>query len=125
MELNVQNWKEFSVDRLFMVVLSKGDIKSDDMACGPVRLISSGERDNGIVAYIDGCGDGKAEIFDSNVITVDMLCNAYYQNESFYAISHGRVNILLPKFKLNPYVGFFISAVINNEKYKYSYGRAL
>ena len=59
------------------------------------------------------------------MITADMFCNAYYQDESFYAVSHGRVNILQPKFNLNSRIGLFISTIINNEKYKYSYGRAL
>lgn len=125
MELNVQDWKEYQVDKLFTVVLSKGDIKEDDMDSGTVRLVSSGESDNGIVTHIDSKGDGKAEIFDGNVITADMFCNAYYQDESFYAVSHGRVNILQPKFNLNSRIGLFISTIINNEKYKYSYGRAL
>ncbi len=48
MELNVQDWKEYQVDKLFTVVLSKGDIKEDDMDSGTVRLVSSGESDNGI-----------------------------------------------------------------------------
>lgn len=125
MELNVQEWKEYRIDRLFTVVLSKGDIKADDMNSGSIRLVSSGETDNGIVAHIDSKGDGKAEIFNGNVITADMFCNAYYQNECFYAVSHGRVNILLPNFEINSYVGLFLSTIINNEKYKYSYGRAL
>ena len=125
MELNVQEWKEYRIDRLFTVDLSKGDIKADDMNSGPIRLVSSGETDNGIVAHIDSKGDGKAEIFNGNVITADMFCNAYYQNKCFYAVSHGRVNILLPNFEINSYVGLFISTIINNEKYKYSYGRAL
>lgn len=125
MELNVQEWKEYQVDKLFTVVLSKGDIKEDDMDSGTVRLVSSGETDNGIVAHIDSKGDGRAEIFDGNVITADMFCNAYYQDESFYAVSHGRVNILQPEFNLNSHIGLFISTIINNEKYKYSYGRAL
>lgn len=125
MELNVQDWEEYRVDKLFSVVLSKGDIKEDDMDCGTVRLVSSGETNNGIVAHIDSSGDGKAEIFNGNVITADMFCNAYYQNECFYAVSHGRVNILLPNFEFNSNIGLFISTIINNEKYKYSYGRAL
>ena len=125
MELNVQEWKEYRIDRLFTVDLSKGDIKADDMNSGLIRLVSSGETDNGIVAHIDSKGDGKAEIFNGNVITADMFCNAYYQNKCFYAVSHGRVNILLPNFEINSYVGLFISTIINNEKYKYSYGRAL
>lgn len=83
MELNVQDWKEYKVDRLFNVVLSKGDIKADDMDCGTVRLVSSGETNNGIVAHIDSKGDGKAKIFDANVVTADMFCNAYYQDKLF------------------------------------------
>ena len=125
MELNIQDWKEYRVDRLFTIVLSKGDIKTDDIDYGSVRLVSSGETDNGIVAHIDNKGDGKAEIFDGNVITIDMFCNAFYQDKCFYAVSHGRVNILLPNFELNSNIGLFISTIINNEKYRYSYGRAL
>lgn len=125
MELNVKDWKEYQIDKLFKVVLSKGDIKEDDIDAGNVRLVSSGETNNGIVTHIDSKGDGKAEIFEGNVITADMFCNAYYQDEPFFAVSHGRVNILLPKFKLNSFIGLFISTIINNEKYKYSYGRAL
>lgn len=58
-------------------------------------------------------------------ITVDMFCNAFYQSEKFYAVSHGRVNILIPKFKCNLQIGLFICAVIQKEQFKYSYGRAV
>ena len=64
MELNVKDWKEYQIDKLFKVVLSKGDIKEDDIDAGNVRLVSSGETNNGIVAHIDSKGDGKAEIFE-------------------------------------------------------------
>lgn len=125
MELNVQEWKDFTVSRLFDIQLSKGDIKVEDTDEGNIRLVSSGETDNGIVAYIDKSGDGKAKMFSDNVITADMFCNAFYQDKQFYAVSHGRVNILLPKFDCNIQIGLFISTLINNERYKYSYGRAL
>lgn len=124
-DLNVQNWKEFRVGDLFKVELSKGDIKFDEMDGGNIPLVSSGETNNGIVGYIDVNGDGKAEIFPKNRITIDMFGNAFYQNESFYAVSHGRVNILNPKFNLTLNMGLFISAVIKWERYKYSYGRAV
>ena len=54
-----------------------------------------------------------------------MFGNTYYQAEPFYAVSHGRVNILTAKFKLNKYIGLFISTLINQEQFKYSYGRAV
>jgi len=35
------------------------------------------------------------------------------------------VNILLPKFKLTSYIAMFICALIKQEQYKFSYGRAV
>lgn len=123
--LKVDEWEEFRVDDLFSVQLSKGDIKLDDMLIGDVPLVSSGETNNGVVGYIDSAGDGKAEIFSKNKITVDMFGNVYYQEDDFYAVSHGRVNILEPVFDMTKYIGLFIASIINKEKFKYSYGRAV
>lgn len=123
--LNTSDWKGFCISSLFKVQLSKGDIKLDDMEKGDIPLVSSGESDNGIVGKITQEGDGKADIFTGNKITVDMFCNAFYQAENFYSVSHGRVNILEPKFKLTKPIGLFISTVINKEQFKFSYGRAV
>lgn len=124
-ELKVNEWKEFTLGDFFSIELSKGDIKLDEMDLGTIPLVSSGETNNGIVGYIDIGGDGKAEIFPNNRITVDMFCNAFYQDEPFYAVSHGRVNILNPKFKLTKNIGLFVATAIRQEQYKYSYGRAV
>ncbi|MBQ6910204.1 MAG: N-6 DNA methylase, partial [Synergistaceae bacterium] len=124
-DLNTQSWKEFRVGDFFDVELSKGDIKADEIDEGDVLLISSGCENNGVIKRIDGVGDGKAEIFSGNKITVDMFGNAYYQAEPFYAVSHGRVNILTAKFDLNKYIALFIATLINGEQFKYSYGRAV
>ncbi len=123
--LNINCWQEFKVGDYFDVYLSSGDLKIDACEPGKIPLVSSGATNNGIVGYIDEKGDGKAQIFKANSITVDMFCNAFYQNNDYYAVSHGRVNILYPKFKCNPLIGCFICSVINNERFKYSYGRAV
>ncbi|EAI7237484.1 hypothetical protein CK720_02645 [Campylobacter upsaliensis] len=123
--LDTNKWGEFSLNSLFEVVLSKGDIKIDEVESGLIPLVSSGETNNGVVGYIDSRGDGKAEIFKGNTITIDMFCNAFYQKDDFYAVSHGRVNILKPKFILNQYIAIFIITLIHQNKYRYSYGRAL
>lgn len=122
---NTQQWRFFKIKDFFKVELSKGDIKLDEMESGTVALISSGETNNGVVGYIDEKGDGKAKIFPPNRITIDMFGNAFYQSEPFYAVSHGRVNILTPKFNLTKGIGLFISSLIRQEQYKYSYGRAV
>lgn len=123
--LNIDSWQEFKVGDYFDVYLSSGDLKIDECELGNIPLVSSGTTNNGIVGYIDEKGDGKAQIFKANSITVDMFCNAFYQNNDYYAVSHGRVNILYPKFKCNPFIGCFICSIINNERFKYSYGRAV
>ena len=123
--LDCRRWEKFKLGKLFDVQLSKGDIKLDDMNEGSVPLVSSGETNNGIVGFIDTCGDGKAEIFTGNKLTLDMFGNAFYQPDDFYAVSHGRVNILIPYFALTKNIGLFIASVIKKEQYRFSYGRAV
>lgn len=125
MNLNIENWHEYIVGDLFEVSLSSGDLKIDECDVGDIPLISSGQTDNGIVGYIDKKGDGKAQLFSKNKLTVDMFCNAFYQYQDFFCVSHGRVNILTPKFKMNASIGLFIATIINRENFKYSYGRAV
>ena len=33
------------------------------------------------------------------------------------------VNVLYPKFELNPFIGLFIATIIRQEKYRFNYGR--
>ena len=125
MKLNTQEWKYYTIGDLFRVELTKGDIKADEVDSGDIPLISSGERNNGVVKYISKEGDGKAKMFPDNTITLDMFCHANYQGLPYYAVGHGRVNILFPKFDLNKYIGIFICTLINREMYRFSYGRAV
>lgn len=126
-KLDTSDWKEFTVSDLFKVELSKGDLKEDECPNGCVPLVSSGSLNNGIVKYIDEEGDGKAQLFKKNQLTVDMFGQAYYQPANFYSVSHGRVNILSPKNAniFNSYIGLFICSVINIEQYRFSYNRAV
>ena len=125
MKLNTDEWKYFAIRDLFRVELTKGDIKADEVDKGKIPLISSGESNNGVVKYITEEGDGIAEMFPENTITLDMFCHANYQGLAYYAVGHGRVNILFPKFELNRYIGIFICTLINREEYRFSYGRAV
>lgn len=125
MKLNTDEWKEFCISDLFDVELTKGDIMAEKVDEGEIPLISSGESNNGVVKYITKDGDGKAEMFPANTITLDMFCHANYQGVPYYAVGHGRVNILVPKFALNKFIGLFICTLINREVYRFSYGRAV
>lgn len=123
--INASEWKEFKISDLFDCKLSKGDLKESECDEGSINLVSSGTLNNGIVKRIEEAGDGKAEIFTGNCLTLDMFCNCFYQDEKFYSVSHGRVNILIPKFELNRQIGLFIATLLNKEQYRFSYGRAV
>ena len=42
-----------------------------------------------------------------------MFGKAFYQTEPFYAVSHGRINILEPRYDISENVGLFLSTIIN------------
>lgn len=107
-------WKEFQLVDLFELHLAKGDLQPKKLQNGEIPLVSAGGANNGIVMYIKD-GDGKSDKFDSNVITIDMFGKAFYQNKDFFAVSHGRVNILKPKFKLNFHIGLFFVSLFDKK----------
>ena len=122
LEIDHSNWKEFELNSIFDIVLSKGDIQAKKMNEGDIPLVSSGKFNNGICKYIAE-GDGKAEMFDANIITTDMFGKSYYQPKPFFAVSHGRVNMLIPRFKLNIYTAKFLVSVLDASflsKYSFS-----
>lgn len=111
--IDTKGWKEFPIVELFDVVLSTGDNQAKLLEDGDIPLVSSGKNlGNGICKWIKA-GDGKSDIFKANTITVDMFGKAYYQEKDYYAVSHGRVNMLLPKFNLNKNIGLFIVSVLD------------
>lgn len=119
--VDTSEWKEYPLNKLFEIKLSEGDNKANLLEEGQIPLVSSGSFNNGIAKYIKE-GDGKSKMFEGNVITVDMFGKAFYQNKPFYAVSHGRVNILEPKFANNKYLGLFISSIIDSTLFpKYNF----
>ena len=117
--IDTSNWKEFRIGDLFDMSLSKDDIQPKSIVEGNIPLISSGKTNNGIVAYIQ---DDKATLQKAGTITVDMFGKAFYQPNPYYCVSHGRINILTPKFDINEYIGLFVASAIervSNEKYEF------
>ena len=108
-KMDVTGWKEFRVGDLFEATLSDDDIQCKDYMTGNIPLVSSGKNNNGIVAYIE---NSSAKLWKSGVLTVDMFGKVFYQPKSFYCVSHGRVNILLPKVDTSEFAMLFIASVI-------------
>ena len=120
-KIDIKKWKEFNISDLFEVKLSRDDLQPGKLIEGNIPLISSGKTNNGIVMYIEE--QPKATLFDKNTITIDMFGQAFYQITNYYAVSHGRVNILIPKFKLTKNIGLFLVSIFKksfNERYSFS-----
>ena len=123
LSLNDAEWGEFKISNLFEIELSKGDNKADLLNVGRIPLISSGLNKNGITKFVDS-GDGKSEIIANNTITVDMFGQSFYHYYNYYAVSHGRVNILHPNFKENKFILLFCVDSINKSTCNiFSYNR--
>ncbi len=53
-----------------------------------------------------------------------MFGKVFFQPAKFYAVSHGRINILIPKFKINKYIALFIISTLEKKtlnRYSFSH----
>lgn len=117
--IDVSTWKDFRIGDYFNTYLSKDDIQpKKNIFEGNTPLISSGKSNNGIVAYIR---NDNAKLWNSGTITVDMFGKAFYQNEPYYCVSHGRVNILDPKFNMSEKIALFLISAIEKVSSKYEF----
>ena len=118
-----KEWESFKICDIFDIVLSRGDNQADMLESGKIPLVSSGMNNNGVCKFIKN-GDGLSKIFDRNTITIDMFGKPFYHDYKFFAVSHGRVNILIPKVKINKEIGMFLVTTIEKSTIgKYSYNR--
>ncbi len=117
-DLNTEQWSFFELSDIFIVKKGKRLTKAD-MDLGQTHFIGSSDSNNGLTAKI-----AREPIFKENTITVNYdgsVAESYYQPIEFWALDS--VNVLYPKFKLNPFIGLFIATIIRQEKYRFNYGR--
>ncbi len=117
-ELHSENWRWFEIQDLFEIKKGKRLTKAD-MIEGNIPFIGSIDSNNGYREYI-----GQAPIHTGNTITVNYngsVAEAFYQPNPFWASDD--VNVLYPKFNMNPFNALFIATIIKAEKYRFNYGR--
>lgn len=119
-KVDTREWGEFRVGELFDAALSKDDIQPKVIVEGNTPLVSSGKENNGIIAPID---NKNARLWEANTLTVDMFGKVFYQEQPYYAVSHGRVNILMPRMPMTKHCMQFIGCAIERvttDKYAFS-----
>ena len=118
-KLNILEWKQYKLSDLFRITGTKTTSIEDltRFGAGKYPYVTTQATNNGVSGYFDY----YTEI--GNVLTIDSAVVGYcsYQKDNFSASDH--VEKLTPNFDLNVYTGLFISAIINLENYRFSYGR--
>ncbi len=137
MELNVQDWKEFTLNKIFSLRGGFYNKKPEHSEIGTIPFLASTENNNGVTEYYslndiiswDKVGEPdnsiKNKLFSGNCIAVTVngsVCNAFYQKKQF-TCSHDITQLCLRQKVMNEYIGLFLCAVIMMEKYRWSYGR--
>ena len=117
--MDITNWQRFKLKDIFDIYTSsdKNYLESED---GNVPYISSTQFNNGVSSFV------QAETTQNkNTITVarnGSVGSAFYHSYN-YCASPDDVRIFKPKFEMNKYIAIFLCTLIENEKYRFTYGR--
>lgn len=114
--LDTSNWHEFSLSNLFSQIRGSRLVQAD-REIGSIPLVTAGQSNLGVKDYISNPETKKY----SEALTIDMFCNSFVHLDEFCCDDN--ILVLKPKNKLSKYVLFFISTVINQDKYRYQYGK--
>lgn len=111
-------WEEFALADIFNLEKGKRLTKAA-MAVGDTPFIGAIASNNGVRQRI-----ASEPLHPGNVITVSYngsVGEAFYQPAPFWASDD--INVLYPKFEMDPALGMFLCAIIRREKYRFNYGR--
>lgn len=113
------NWKKFKLyPKLFDMEAGKY-YPAREYQEGNIPLISSSDTTNGMTKMTN-----LKPTYAGNCITIGKVsCSAFYQERPFCATAD--CTVLIPRFKLNKYIGIFIATIINKENFKWNYGRQI
>lgn len=126
LKLNKDRWQEFEFGRLIKNIYKAHAYTKDDLTEQNVKLdstlryITRTAEDNGCELIVRN--EALSYVEEENAITIgDTTATCFYQEEKFVTGDH---MIVVRANWLNTYTGLFIVTLLNNEQYRYSYGRA-
>ena len=128
LDLNRQNWKEYRFGDLISDIYKAKAINKDDLTVATdsensIRYITRTGDNNGCELLADIREIDNNLIEKANAISIgDTTATCFYQNEDFITGDH--MVVVRAESWLNKYTALYILTILNNEQYKYSYGRA-
>ena len=128
MSLDMSNWEEFRFGDLISDIYKAKAINKDDLTIATdsdnaIRYITRTGENNGCELLADIRDIDSKIIEKGNAISIgDTTATCFYQAENFITGDH--MVVVRADSWLNPYTALYIVAILTNEQYKYSYGRA-
>ena len=123
MNLNVQNWQPFRIDRLFDIYTG-GDLIMGDIEEGEIPIASNSSENNNIAAYTEYIEGRKLFDHTKSISVADRgRFWAFIQPKDFYLATRVKCLVCKGGISLNEYQMSFIVSVLNQESFKFSYGR--
>lgn len=125
--INIDQWQDFEFGKLISKIYkakahNKDDLTETNNSLSSIRYITRTGENNGCELIVSMNDIDNDAIEEANAITIgDTTATCFYQDEKFIAGDH-MVVVRAPW--LNKPLGLFIVALLNQEQYKYSYGRA-
>ena len=113
-EFNSNNWQEFKISDLFELTRGKR-LKSEDREPGTVPYYSASDSNNGLTDKIS-----NPLFTESDALIYTTFGDCYYVEGEFTASDE--VTILKNK-DVNKYSGIFLSVVLSQDKFRFSFGR--
>ena len=112
-------WVERRPDEIYNLV--RGDFHSTkDLAEGKFSTVSRTEADNGVVGYFEQ-PDGSTIYSPSTIMVSTVSGDAFVQVEPYIVTDN--VVVCIPKERMRPASTYFVAAMINEQKWRYGYGR--
>lgn len=128
LDLNRQSWKEYRFGDLISDIYKAKAINKDDLTVATdsensIRYITRTGDNNGCELLADIREIDNNLIEKANAISIgDTTATCFYQNEDFITGDH--MVVVRADSWLNKYTALYVLTILNNEQYKYSYGRA-
>ena len=118
-QYNPNTWKKVKLYLEFFEMEAGKYYPSNQYKKGNIPLISSSDTTNGMTKMTD-----LKPTYSGNCLTIGKVsCSTFYQKQPFCATAD--CTVLIPKFEMNQYIGIFLATVINQESFKWNYGRQI
>lgn len=141
MRIDTTNWNYFTIggpNGIFDLMKGYYNKKPEHTVAGTIPFIGATENNNGVTEYYsrddierthkdgsDTPDNIEKKIFRGNCITVTnngSVGHAYYQKDDF-TCSHDVNPLYLRGRELNEHIALFLCAVIEQDRYRWAYGR--